>query len=186
MDTRIDILREIITTGRALWEEHLVTSHGGNISVREKDTVYITNTGTKLGFLKEEDISAIPINADRSIYPRISSEWDVHKNIYLNTKARAIIHAHPPHTVALSLRLNRIEAMDYEGLLTFKSVEVIENHGERDLLIKSIVDVIRKDRIVVVKGHGTFAIGDSLEEALFLTSSLEFSSKIILTINQWK
>lgn len=186
MDIGIDRIREIIKIGRALWEEHLVTSHGGNISVREKDLVYITNTGTKLGFLKEDDISAIPIDAEKSAYPQISSEWDIHRNIYLNTKAQAIIHAHPTFTVALSLRLNRISAMDYEGALTFKSAKVIDNHNDRDLLIKSIVDVLRVDRIVVVKGHGTFAIGKNLEEALFLTSSLEFSSKVILLINQWK
>ncbi|MCK4777567.1 MAG: class II aldolase/adducin family protein, partial [Actinomycetia bacterium] len=39
--------------------------------------------------------------------------------------------------------------------------------------------ILKKNKIVVMKGHGSFAIGNSLEEALNWTTSLEASTRII-------
>ncbi|MGB9668111.1 MAG: class II aldolase/adducin family protein [Thermosulfidibacteraceae bacterium] len=176
----MNVKRTIIKAGKVLWEEHLVTSHSGNISVREGDFVYITNTGTKLGFLEESDISTVPIQAGRNEYPFISSEWDIHRGLYLNTKRTVIIHAHPPCTVTLSLNYEKIEAIDYEGKISFKIAPVIENLEDRKKLLESLLDKFENYKIVVIRGHGTFTLTDSIEEAIFLTSSLEFSSKVLI------
>ncbi len=176
-------IQEIIEAGRALWEEGLVTSHGGNISVRvSEDHLIITKTGTKLGFLKDEDLIQIPIGSTKEEYPQASSELIVHSEIYKGVfDAKAVVHAHPFFTVLLSLKLKEIIPLDVEGRLTFKVCPVVEvgkPHASEELA-KAVSSYLEKHPVVCVKGHGTFARGRNLDEALFYTSSVEFSSKLI-------
>lgn len=178
------IKRKIIEAGRIVWEEHLVTSHGGNISFMESiERIYITNTGTKLGFLEEKDISIIPLKATREEYPHISSEWTIHRTIYEKTNKKAIIHAHPLAVVTLSLLGYKvIEAIDREGMLTFTKAPVIEDMDDKLALANVVAENLKEYYIVCIKGHGTFSAANTLEEAIFYTSSLEFSAKIILNL----
>ncbi len=177
-------IEQLILAGRVLWEEGLVTSHGGNLSIRTgSHTIIITKTGTKLGFLNKEDFIEVPIPSSKKVFPEASSELVVHSQIYLeNPQATAVVHAHPLATVALSFHLEEITPMDVEGKLTFKSCPVIEvkkPHASKEMAQK-VATCLKEYQIVCVKGHGTFATGKNLEEALFFTSSLEFSSKLLL------
>ncbi len=175
------IIDQLITTGRILWEEGLVTSHGGNLSCRFKDSIIITKTGTKLGFLKEEDFVLVPLHGKPSDYPEASSELIVHLKIYENTEAKAVIHAHPPFTVALSLNLTEIVPIDIEGKLTFRKCPVIEveKASASVELSEKVTEQLKNHKIICVKGHGTFCAAQTLEETLFFTSAVEFTSKII-------
>lgn len=46
-----NIIKEIIFTGKVLYEQGLVNTHAGNISVFLNGKIYITKTGSMLGFL---------------------------------------------------------------------------------------------------------------------------------------
>ena len=52
----MDALLEFRQIGRLLWESGLVSSHGGNLSVRHDDLVTITRTGCPLGSIEEDDL----------------------------------------------------------------------------------------------------------------------------------
>ncbi len=179
----MDRYRELITVGRALWEEHLVTSHGGNLSLRlSPNKALITRTGAMLGFLKESDIIEVTIPSTREQFPKASSELVVHSRIYELTEAQAVVHAHPPITVFISLSSREIAPEDVEGKLTFSRCPIIEvekPHASEEMA-EAVAYHLKKNTIVCVRGHGTFARGKSPEEALFYTSSLEFSSRILL------
>ncbi len=186
MNRSSTIINRLIEIGRILWEENLITSHGGNLSHRvDEKLILITKTGAKLGFLKEEDFTEVPIKADISHYPEASSELIVHLAIYKNTKAHAIIHAHPPFTVALSLKLKEIKPVDIEGKLTFKKCPVLEvKEATASLeLANKICPYLSQNPVVCIKGHGTFAAHEDIEKALFVTSAVEFSSKVFF-LNQ--
>ena len=173
---------DMITTGRLLWEEGLVTSHGGNLSVRvSQDRILITKTGTKLGTLEISDLIEVPLSSDRKEFPEASSELVVHQAIYTRTGAKAVVHAHPPYTVAMAEFTDEIVPRDVEGRLTYGKCPVVsvEKPHASEELAEAVAEALKKCKIVCVKGHGTFAVGKSLDEALFLTSSLEFSCKLL-------
>ncbi len=114
---------------------------------------------------------------------------ELHVNIYKEIdKAKAIVHAHPQATVALSLKgYKTIKPIDYEGSLFLKSVDVLDIPYNNWQLAKNEIPAYFKDSknsIVVAKGHGVFAYADSLFKALQLVSALENSSKIILEVNR--
>jgi len=80
--------REIIDIGRDMFLRGLVSSHGGNISVRFGSTVYITGKGSMTSRLSTADIVEVDLQRDDD--PDIlnaSSEYIVHRAIYLNTGA---------------------------------------------------------------------------------------------------
>ena len=177
----MDVIDKLIEAGRVLWEEGLVTSHGGNLSVRQGDSVFITRTGTKLGFLKKTDFVKVPIGVNK--FDAASSELIVHMAIYEHTTFKAVVHAHPKSAVALSFSLKEIVPLDFEGKLIFERCPVIDvsiPHASSELAGAVVECMKNGNRIVCVKGHGTFAASDNLEEALFLTSSLEFSACLLI------
>ena len=106
---------EIIKIGKFLFQEGLNHSHSGNLSIRHNDQVYITKTGSMLFNLTQDDIVTGSIGV-----PHIkdaSMEYIVHRAIYINSNAKAIVHCHPIFTTVLSLYFDEIEPMDAEGIL---------------------------------------------------------------------
>ena len=151
------------------------SSHSGNLSGREGSNIYITRTGTMLGDIREKDLVAAEIMD--SMPPRVSMEYPVHRQIYLDTSFNAVIHCHPPYAVALSLSNEKIEPLDREGIRIVGTVPVVS--GENDIPHKVSARLQTDHRAVMVKGHGVFVAANSMEEALHVVTALEMSSKII-------
>jgi L-fuculose-phosphate aldolase len=171
--------------GDMLFLMGLVDASSGNMSSKVKDEVWITKTGRSLFGLRSKDIVKIGLEKDVR-WNAASSETEVHINIYKKIdEAKAILHAHSPYTVALSLNNSKITPKDHEGRLFLKQVDVldIKNWDEAKYAIAQYFFESKK-HIVVAKGHGVFAISDDLFNALKLISALEFSSKIITLENK--
>ncbi|MCS7280869.1 MAG: class II aldolase/adducin family protein [Desulfobacterota bacterium] len=174
------IINEMRSIGRDLFLRGLVGSHSGNMSVLVDEEIYITRTKSMLGRLKREDIVRVPlVKLTEEVLKIASSEISVHLSIYKNTDAKAILHAHPPYAVILSLISEEIEVnpCDYEGKLILGSFHILSTEGlSKEERAERIAFSLQKSKAVVEKGHGSFAKGDSLEEAYMYTTSLESSS----------
>lgn len=168
--------------GRDLYHLGLITSHAGNISIRSGERVCITRTGSMLGRLEPEDIVETSLSPRESPHPKASMELPVHLAIYRATSAQAILHAHPPTAVALSLLDEVIVPADSEGGYILGRVPVIaaKNVVASAEVADRASSLLQDHRAVLVKGHGSFAAGGSLEEALKITTTLEASAKILL------
>ncbi|MCK9223467.1 MAG: class II aldolase/adducin family protein [Candidatus Muirbacterium halophilum] len=183
----IDFYKEFVTVGHELFLAGLNNFHSGNISSRKEDNIVITSTGSKLGFLKEENIICLPIFSDES--GRASCELPVHRAIYKATNAKAIVHAHAPYSVALSYFLQNVKPIDGEGMFYFPDgVEVltVKNSVASEEVAEKIPDMLVGKKAVIVKGHGIFAIGEDVVEAAKWVSSIENSSKIVYLVNNYK
>jgi L-fuculose-phosphate aldolase len=162
----------------------LVDSHGGNLSIRREDKIFITRRDVMLGDIKEEDVIEVGMSAgEKDVL--VSREIPTHRALYRETKALAIVHAHPPCAVAISLTDNKIIPQDAEGLFLFKSAAIVRAHqaiGSEEVarLLPSFLQ--GSNVVAVVKGHGSFALGKNLEEAYRYTSSLEHSCRILIAI----
>ncbi len=161
---------EFRAVGRMLWEAGLVSSHGGNMSVRLPDGgLLVTRTGAMLGRIGEGDL--VTVSSEGSSPGAPSMDTEVHRAVYEATGAGVVLHAHPRHAIALSLVADAVEPADAEGRLRLGLVPVVE--PER------IAEALREAPIVLARGHGSYARGDDLWQALQWTSVLEESAEVL-------
>lgn len=179
-----DIHREFERIGRALFISGLNNSHSGNMSIRVGNRIFITRRGSMLGFLQEQDIIETGLDENDSNIALASSETGVHRAIYKGTPSLAIIHSHPLTAVALSLLMDEIIPIDVEGSYIIHKVPVLnfEYGSASKEMEKELPKALAHYKIVLVHGHGAFAVGNFLEDALHYTHSLENIAKIIYIV----
>ena len=182
------ILSQFQSVGRDLFTKGLVSSSSGNLSIRLGERIIITRRGSNLGCLEEHDLIETGVSKNDRNTPRASVELPVHRAIYQTTPALAIVHAHSPHAVALSLTETKIVPNDTEGLSIASRVPVLGWHMEvrPGGLADIIAQALTQCRIVMVHGHGSFAIGQLLEEAHNCTTTLEESCRVICLLKSLK
>jgi L-fuculose-phosphate aldolase len=175
------ILAQFQSVGNDLFTRGLNSSYSGNLSVRQGDRLIITRRGSRLGSLEENDLIETGIDKNDRNTPLASSELAVHRAIYQQTTAMAVVHAHPPHALALSLTDEEIIPSDNEGLSMLDHVPVLGRGMEvkPGALADVIATALETSRVVMVYGHGSFAIGQLLEEAHRYTSILEESCQVL-------
>ena len=176
------ILRQFQEIGRDLYVVGLVSSHGGNMSVRFGDRLVIKRRGAMLGRLKEGDLVETGLEKPDSGIALASTELVVHRAIYVATPALAVVHAHPRTAIALSLSREEIVPIDNEGSYLLHRVPVVtaEFASGSAELVKKLPRALQEYKIVMLRGHGCFSIGQTLEEAFQWVSCLEESCQIIL------
>lgn len=175
------MLEEFQRIGRDMFLSGLVSSHGGNISVRLGDRLVIKRRGAMLGRLTERDLVETGLYEDDSGIALASTELLVHRAIYQATSALAIVHAHPRMAVALSLIEDEIVPIDSEGAYLLHKVPVVaaEHTAGSQEVARLIPQALKSYKVVMLRGHGSFAIGQTLEEAYQWTSCLEESCQIL-------
>lgn len=172
-------LSQFQTIGNNLFTRGMVSSESGNLSIRTGDNLVITRRGCRLENISENDLIETGIYRNNRITPLASAELPVHRAIYQTTRAQAIVHAHPPHAVTLSLTERDI-VPNPELISEICSVPVI-GWGVKVVpgtLEDEIAAALKHYRIVLVRGHGSFAIGQLMEEAYNLTMALEESCQV--------
>jgi len=174
------ILSQFQSIGRDLCAQGLI-SYAGNLSIRLGDRLIITRRGSNLSRLEDNDLVETGIDKNDRFTPLASVELPVHRTIYRETSALAVVHAHPPHAVVLSLVETEIVSTCGEGSTQLERVPVLGWHMEVKPggLADIIAQALKKSRIVMVHGHGSFAIGQLLQEAHNYTTMLEESCKVI-------
>lgn len=179
------VLEQFRRIGRDLFVAGLVSSHGGNMSVRQGDRVLITRRGSMLAHLEERDVIDIGLEENDANVTLASTEIVVHRAIYQQTSALAIVHAHPPYAIVQSLVKDEIVPVDSEGSYLLHKVPVVAAQltaGSAEVA-ELVPRWLREYDIVMLRGHGPFAIGHLLEEAYQLTSVLEMTCRV-LTISE--
>jgi L-fuculose-phosphate aldolase len=168
--------------GRDMYVDRLISSHGGNISLRFGDRVIIKRRGAMLGQLKPHDLIETGLERNDSNVVLASTELIVHRAIYLATPALAVVHAHPRTAVAFSLSRDEIVPIDNEGSYLLKKVPVVavEMASGSPQMAQAVAEALKEYKIVMLRGHGSFATGQTLDEAFQWTSALEECCQIIL------
>ena len=176
------LLKQFQTVGRDLFLQGLNSSHSGNLSIRKGEMVWITRRGAPLGRLKAADVVGVELRHPETMARSASSELPSHLSIYGNGLAGAVVHAHPPGAIALSLSRDGIEPLDLEGSYHMPRVGVVAPQGPYDphRLAGPVGQALREVRVAVIRAHGTFSWGADLWEAFRWTSTLEHSCRILL------
>jgi L-fuculose-phosphate aldolase len=184
IDERIyEMFRDI---GRDLYTQNMISSHGGNLSIRLGDKLIIKRRGAMLGQLKPQDLIETRLEKNDSGVALASTELLAHRTIYLNTPALAICHCHPRTAIAFSLSRDEIVPIDNEASYLLKKVPVVteEFPSGTPQMAKKVAEALKNYKIILLRGHGSFATGQTLDEAFFWSSTLEEACQIMLIAKQ--
>jgi L-fuculose-phosphate aldolase len=182
-------LREaIIQTGQILYKSGLMVSNDGNISVRMADgNILITPSGVTKGRISTEDL--VIISLDGNIVKPASnpalkptSEQPMHLEIYRQRPdVRAVIHTHLIFANALAISHGKVR-MDVipEAAIAFGDVPVTDFAlPSSNQNAEAIRNLIKKHDVMLIRNHGSLAVGKNLDEALINTERLEHVSKTL-------
>jgi L-fuculose-phosphate aldolase len=184
--------------GQKLVSSGLVEANFGNMSLRSKTghSFVITKTKTALDDIQKDGVIEVPIDTKRDgretvpaeiaalIEKTASSETNVHRRVYQESDAGAIVHAHCPHAVVLSILEHgagnaSVFPIDSEGKLFLKEIPIIEGGiGSDELANKAAAAFSAGCKGVIVLGHGTIAVGETLKEAYQITAQIEHACKV--------
>ena len=181
-DPRIyEMFRDI---GRDMYTANMISSHGGSLSIRLGDRLIIKRRGAMLGNLKPHDLIETGIEKNDSGVALASTELVVHRAIYLNTPALAVVHCHPRTAIAFSLSRDELVPIDNEASYLLKKVPVVAEEFASGTpgMANKVAKALQNYKIIMLRGHGSFAIGQTLDEAFHWSSTLEESCQIELAV----
>jgi len=160
-------------------------SHSGNASVRVGDWFYVTPTGASADRLTPGQLIRCPIEGDSP--PGASLDAPLHRAVYLaQPEARALLHSHGAYSVGVSLSGQDFQPVDFEGRYYFDRVPVISIDYERyvEEAPAQVAQALASASIAMVRGHGVYACGETLDRAYKWTCSLELSAKTYVIARQ--
>jgi ribulose-5-phosphate 4-epimerase/fuculose-1-phosphate aldolase len=189
-------------TGRAIMFTRGNNTHSGNLGLRDaadRDVFHITASGSQIGALVPNDI--VPVRFSRASWGdgRASTESTIHRKILAIPGVEASIHAH--YLSAISVSFDAKDSQNflvYEGLVDgtdeFSLVPIdrtgawllgrvpsgtyVEPVGSKEMEAR-IPRYLAQSRATLVKGHGPFVRGSSLEECLHLLGVVDASAQLL-------
>lgn len=163
----------------------LVIGPGGNTSIKnDNDVMYISPSGIPFNEMEVDDFVPINIVSGKILDSRLmpSSEVPLHLRIYqIRNDIKCIIHAHPPHIIALSAVNIKIEPL-FPDFVVYLGLEVpqipyvtpcTEDMG------KLVADKFKNNVSCVLKNHGAVTVGKSVKEAYTRMQVLESGAEIL-------
>lgn len=169
--------KELVKCMKILHLRGLISGMGGNASVKlNENEILITPSGVFKAELHPSDIVKIDMNGKvlcGCLKP--SREEGLHLAIYrARPDVNAIVHAHNPFTVGLTLAGKKIEPVNYEAWVMFKDIPILEFKppGSKELA-ELVAQNIKSRPAVILQNHGVVAVGKTLTEALYITEALE-------------
>jgi len=171
---------QLVQYYRLLSQRALNDSHSGNGSIRlNNNTFVVTKTGACADTIQTNELIHCPFK--QAIPSNASLDAGIHKHTYETlADCNAILHAHNPYTIALTLQAALFSPVDFEGKLYFGDLEVIqcEEKNYLDVMPQRIAASLQKQPVAIVQSHGVYAAAENIELAYKWLCSLEQSAKI--------
>ncbi|MDH5181431.1 MAG: methylthioribulose 1-phosphate dehydratase [Gammaproteobacteria bacterium] len=180
---------ELIAAGQSLYALGMVPATSGNFSARlSSGHLAITVSGCHKGRLQEENIMLVDAQGGTLDGRRSSAETGLHVQIYRRfPEARAILHPHSVNATLLS-RLNQghLVLQDYEILKAFPGINthdcsvvvpIFDNDQDIVRLAENVDQYVEAEGNIhgyLIKGHGFYTWGNSVEDALRHVEAFEF------------
>ena len=175
-----NLKNDIVFTSKKTLDLGLNCGSEGNVSVRRKDSIFITPSGIKTATLNESSISEVDINGNIKNNKKPSSEILMHLYIYRNRpEISAIVHCHSIWASILSCGRKKIPSFHYMvaefGGNNIKCAEYATFGTKK--LAKNVLKVLKERNGCLISNHGQLTVSNNLNNALDLAVSLEKLSK---------
>ncbi|HNQ85270.1 MAG TPA: class II aldolase/adducin family protein [Deltaproteobacteria bacterium] len=149
-----EIIGAMDAAGKAMVAAGLVDSFFGNISLRQGDNVFISQTGSSLDEL-EGRIDCTAMDGSTTCEITSSSELCAHVRIYELTGIRVILHGHPRFSVIMSMAGAPLEFGETRSVGGIPVVAGEVGAGTRGIL-HTLPQAMREAHAAIVSGHGSF------------------------------
>jgi ribulose-5-phosphate 4-epimerase/fuculose-1-phosphate aldolase len=176
--------------GRSLFDRGLTHGASGNITVRLDDGgLLATPTNVSLGALDPARLSRFDADGRLVEGPPPTKEMPLHAALYATrSSARAIVHLHSTHSVAVSM-LPEVDPADVLPPLTayylmrVGRTALLPYHRPGDPRVDAAIrGLAGRYSAVLLANHGPVVAGETLEAAMWATEELEETSKLYLLL----
>lgn len=185
----MDEKKQIIEYSRLLYERHLVSAAGGNVSMRcSEDTFLITAGGAALRNLKEEDLVLCGLDGsvlEGSSGKKPSKEYRMHGACYRERgDVNCVLHFHPSYGIAFTAYDTELPLYTASASLKLKRVPTIP-YGEPGSteLADCVGRTVKNEReclAFLMKAHGALVLGQEMEGCFETAELLEDTAEIAL------
>ena len=178
------VKKDIVEVCRKLHEKNFLAGTDGNVSARCKSRgIFITPSGLTKSSLKTSDICRMDLKG-RPLKGNPSSEKAAHLVIYQErNEAGAVVHAHPPFAVSLSLSRPQWKILPPflpEGEIVLGKVPFVPySCPGTESTAAGLRPFLKDSRAFILSRHGAVTWGESLESAYLTMECLEHSARII-------
>ncbi len=188
--TETKLRDRIAELGKSMFDRGMTAGSSGNISVQLDDGWLLTPTNSCLGRLDPARISKLAPDGRHIGGDPPSKELFLHGAMYeMRGSARAIVHLHSTHSVAVSC----LPEIDPENVLPPLTAYYVMKIGRLPLipyyrpgdtkLGEAIRSYAAKSHAVLLANHGPVVAGKSLEDAVYATEELEETAKLYLLLH---
>ena len=188
--TETKLRDRIAELGKSIFDRGMTAGSSGNISVRLEDGWLLTPTNSCLGRLDPARISKLAPDGRHIGGDPPSKELFLHGAMYeMRGSARAIVHLHSTHSVAVSC----LPEIDPENVLPPLTAYYVMKIGRLPLipyyrpgdtkLGEAIRGYAAKSHAVLLANHGPVVAGTSLEDAVYAMEELEETAKLYLLLH---
>lgn len=180
-DPRADLVR----LARLAWERGYMVATDGNLSLRlDADRVLITPSGRVKAHLEPAEL--IEVDLEGRVLTgagKPSVELGLHLAAYrLRPEARAVVHAHPPLTTALTLAGRALDPSGLPELLYYLDQVPTVPYATPGTpeLVRAAEPYLAAYPAVILAHHGTLTCGPDLMAAWALTEKLEHAAQVLI------
>ncbi|WP_445192400.1 3-oxo-tetronate 4-phosphate decarboxylase [Sphingomonas sp. Tas61C01] len=184
------IREEICKVGRSLFDRGYTHGASGNISVMLDDGgMIVTPTNVSLGALDPAALSVFDVSGRLIEGPAPTKEMPLHEAVYRTRRsARAIVHLHSTHSVAVSMLPGINDADVFPPLTAYSLMRV-----GRTALVPyyrpgdpRVADALRSldgaFGAILLANHGPVVADQSLEAAGWAIEELEQTARLMLLL----
>ncbi len=178
--------QQMVEICRRLYDKDLIAAGDGNVSMKlDAQRVLVTPSGFHKGFLRSEDLIVTDLGGKRlkgQHHP--SSEFLMHKACYAERPdISAVVHAHPPISVALSLAGLADSLTDCvlseTCLLLGPILTVPYSTPTTEEVPQVLRPYLQKANALVLDRHGALTMGRTLDEAWHRMEAMEHAARIL-------
>lgn len=167
---------DILYWSKRLYQKGMSPSVSGNISVKVKNGIYISASGTCLNDMDENDIVLIDYNGNiLEGNKKPSSEKIMHSAIYTQRDdINAIIHCHCPVITAFAVAGVEItKAILPDFAMAYDKIPLVPYYCPSSVeLADEVGKYFEKHNVVLLKNHGVVLGSDTLQNAFYALESL--------------
>ncbi len=183
------VKREILQTGRRLYDRGYIASNDGNISARlDTRRILITPTRMSKGFMKADDLVVIDLEGRKTSGKRKpSSESLLHLEIYRHRPdVKSVCHAHPPYATAFAVAGRSFESHVLpEVVINLGNVPLVPygTPGTPEFFAPLLPFLPAYDAFLLAN-HGALTVGVDVESAYHKMETLEHYAHILFLAEQ--
>lgn len=164
---------------RRAYERQLTFGTSGNASVRLGEEILVTPSGYCLGDLTRADLVKVDLSGEKLAGRRQPTrELAMHLELYrARPDIHAILHTHPPHTMAFALLGKAIPPLTPELKLRVGSVAIVKYRPPGSKELASEVATKLRGSAAVLEKHGLVTVGQTPLDALHVAEAVEEAAR---------